>query len=163
MRQIKRDEWELLREVSAAAVSEAPYAFSVTLEQLRRVPDAEWQRRARSGAEGKDSFCVLGFEGTHPIGIAVGLTKSSEKTLAYLVSVWVAPSHRGTGLAASLVSSVVTWARGIGADWLLAGVTRGNLRADAFYRKLGFEAYGGPKPNHPAISCCQVVWGRRLR
>ncbi len=163
VRQIKADEWELLRSVCLAALSEAPYAFTVTREEARQVPDAEWQRRARSGAEGKESFCVLGFEKVLPIGIAVGLTDTSDRKVAYLVSMWVAPSYRGTNLASSLVNSVMAWARGIRAHLLLAGITRGNVRAVAFYRKLGFEPYEGPIPNHPATSCCQVVLGKRLK
>jgi len=163
VRQIKADEWGLLRSVCLAALSEAPYAFTETVEGARQLPDAEWQRRARSGAEGKEAFCVLGFEEALPIGIAVGLTGTSDRKVAYLISMWVAPSHRGTDLASSLVDPVMAWARGIGVYFLLAGITRGNVRAVAFYRKLGFEPYEGPIPNHPAISCCQVVLGKRLR
>ncbi len=163
VRQIKADEWGLLRSVCLAALSEAPYAFTETVEGARQLPDAEWQRRARSGAEGKKAFCVLGFEEALPIGVAVGLTGASDRKVAYLVSTWVARAHRGTGLASSLVNSVMAWAREIGAHLLLAGITQGNVRAVAFYRKLGFERYEGPIPNHPAISCCQVVLGKRLR
>jgi hypothetical protein len=46
---------------------------------------------------------------------------------------------------------------------LLAGVRQGNFRADAFYRKLGFETYKDPLPDHPATSGCQLVLGLRLR
>jgi GNAT superfamily N-acetyltransferase len=163
VRQIKADEWKLLRKVRLEALSDAPYAFSATLEEARQMPDEEWQRRAHSGAEGKDTFCVLGIDGDEPVGIAVGLRESRDSTLAYLVSMWVTPSLRGTGLAASLVNSVTAWARGIGARVLLAGVKHGNFRADAFYRKFGFQAYKDLIPDHPATSGCELVLGLRLR
>jgi ribosomal protein S18 acetylase RimI-like enzyme len=46
-----------------------------------------------------------------------------------LVGMWVAPSHRGRGIASSLLHCVATWATSEGATTLRLGVREGNEAA----------------------------------
>ena len=64
---------------------------------------------------------------------------------ARLVAMWVAPSHRGTGIAQALVQHIIAWAQARGATTLVAGITPQNLRAQTFYRRIGFKLVS---PNH---------------
>ncbi len=163
IRQINPDEWQLHRQVRLEAVTDSPHAFLDSPEETEQMPDSRWQQWTRSGAEGKDSFCVLALTGSTPIGIAVGLTDSENPSRTYLVSMWVASEHRGTTVASSLLQEVIDWAVSLNAETLIAGVKPGNDRAAVFYQKSGFETYHGPKPQHVAISHCDRVLYKNLK
>ena len=158
VRQIKRDEWPLLKQVRLAALGDSPDAFSGTLDEARELPDATWQQRAA----GSTSFSAVAIDAVGPVGIAVGLPDPEDTTRAYLVSMWVAPTHRGTNIAGSLVDLVESWAATHGAGTLFTAVTKSNTRAEAFYRKCGFEAHPGVLSDHPAVSGCGLVLSKKL-
>jgi GNAT superfamily N-acetyltransferase len=139
----------LLKQVRLAALSDSPDAFSRTLDEAKRLPDTTWQERAA----GSTSFSAIAIEANEPVGIAVGIPDADDETRAYLVSMWVAPGSRGTNIAIALLDLVQSWATDHGADTLFAGITKANTRAEAFYRKCGFETHSGVSPEHPAVSC----------
>ena len=157
IRQIRPDEGELLKQVSLAALTDSPGAFSATVDQARQVPESTWQQRARRGADGGDSFCTLAIHDGKPVGIAVGLSDTEDPSRVYLVSMWVAPVHRGSDIAPSLLARVTAWAAAHGARVLFAGVVPANARAIAFYGKMGFVPYEGIPPDHPATTGFEVV------
>jgi ribosomal protein S18 acetylase RimI-like enzyme len=65
----------------------------------------------------------------------------------HLVSVYVAPEHRGSGLARRMVDEVCRWARDeAGADRVRLYVHEDNARARSFYRRYGFVETGGSMP-----------------
>jgi GNAT superfamily N-acetyltransferase len=165
IRPITLDEWPLLREVRLAALADAPQAFSKPLARAEALTDDDWRRFARDGAAGEVSRTYLAFAGEVPVGIAVGLPDAEDPSRAFLVSMWVAPAARGTHTAADLLAAVERWATGRGARTLVAGVTAGNARAVAFYRKRGYVdvACGdeGCSP-HAAVSGCAVVLAKVL-
>ena len=159
IRQIKPDEWALLKQVRLTALSDAPNAFFRPLDEDKQISDSTWQERAM----GHTSFTAVAIDADNPIGIAVGLLDSKNKAQAYLISMWVAPAYRGTGIASSLVELVESWAKEWGAETLSLGVTQSNARADAFYRKCGFETHHGIPPEHPAVSGCGSVLTKKLK
>jgi hypothetical protein len=53
IRQINPNEWQLLRQVRLAAVTDSPHTFADSPEETEQMPDSLWQRRTKSGAEGK--------------------------------------------------------------------------------------------------------------
>ena len=59
---------------------------------------------------------------------------------------WVAPSHRGTGMANRLVDTVIAWAKEAGARRIGLWVTRDNDRARRLYERAGFSATGDVQP-----------------
>lgn len=63
---------------------------------------------------------------------------------AVLNELYVAPDHRGTGLADALFEAVLDVARGqtLPMDRLVLDVAPANERARAFYRRHGFEPWG---------------------
>lgn len=59
-----------------------------------------------------------------------------------LYRLYVDVAAKGTGLAQELMDMALIWAKAGGANSLYLGVYHGNARAQAFYRKYGFETIG---------------------
>jgi ribosomal protein S18 acetylase RimI-like enzyme len=75
----------------------------------------------------------------------------------HVVSVYVAPSHRGTGLATRLLDGVRSWASTeAGLNRLHLFVHEHNARAAAFYRRYGFTLTGYREPYLPDPSTYEL-------
>lgn len=61
---------------------------------------------------------------------------------AYLSKMYVRDTARGTGAASALMGATLDGARQRGHRRVWLGVNQANARANAFYKKLGFEAVG---------------------
>lgn len=61
---------------------------------------------------------------------------------AWLLSMWVAPSHRRCGIAVALVGVVVEWARAEGRKRVILEVIDHNTPAVNLYDRLGFARTG---------------------
>ena len=99
---------------------------------------------------GDQQIIYLAFEGQKCVGI-VGAFDQQER-LVRLISMWVAPEARGTGLGTRLVDAVIDWSRSIGRDVVELHVTEGNAAAESLYRRMGFEPTEEtmPLPSDPA-------------
>lgn len=152
VRQIKSDDWQLVKLLRLRALAEAPNAFAETLAEMEAMPDSFWQNRTQRNSEGKDSIGAIAFEGDNPVGMAVGLRCPDHIDKVRLVAMWVAPEYRGSGIAKSLVGFVGNWARESGVMVLHVDVRESNPRAEAFYRKIGFDLLpdGPPKTQNTA-------------
>ena len=81
-----------------------------------------------------------------------------------MVSVYVAPSHRGSGLARQMLDAVAAWARGeAGLDRLHLYVHEHNPRAAAFYRRYGFTETGATMPYDLDPSTDEIEMAMPLR
>jgi ribosomal protein S18 acetylase RimI-like enzyme len=72
------------------------------------------------------------------VGLVGGLF-SREMAVVELVSMWVSPTARRSGLARSLALGVVQWARSAPANVVHLWVTVGNAPARLLYESLGFR------------------------
>ena len=81
-----------------------------------------------------------------PCGIVGSFLYRKDLSRADLVSMWVAPSHRRTGVGRALVCAVVDWARTKHARAVYLTVTCNNDSAMMFYRRLGFSFTGATEP-----------------
>lgn len=126
---------------------------------MKQLPEATWRERAA----GHTSFAAVAMDGDDPVGGAVGLPDSENQAQAYLVSMWVDPAYRRSGIASSLVDLVASWAKGQGVEKLSLAVTRSNAGAEAFYRKCGFMPHPDFPLEHPAVSCCGSVLTKTLK
>ena len=157
---IRPDEWARLRSVRLAALTDSPAAFGSTLERELAFGDHEWQARAAASAEGSDRATFLARSGDEVVGIVGGFV---EGDAVELVSMWVAPSARGTGLGRSLVERVVEWtADDTGAARVDLWVVRGNDAAQALYERMGFAVTDDvqPLPSDPCKD--EIRMTRRL-
>jgi GNAT superfamily N-acetyltransferase len=131
IRRIRPGDSGRYRDIRLKALQDAPYAFGSTYEVEATRRDDEWADRVASAAAGAQRAMFLAFHD----GSCVGLAGGVEDDLGadrQLVSMWVAPTHRGTGIAAGLVEAVLAWARDGGARTVALWVTRGNDRAQRF-------------------------------
>ncbi|SDN63047.1 GNAT family N-acetyltransferase [Allokutzneria albata] len=131
------DDWEQYRDIRLAALAEAPYAFGSTLAREQPFTETQWRDRLSRGAT------FLGYLSGTACALASG-TSSHE-----LVSVWAAPSARGTGLAAAVVEAVLAWAA---PSPMTMWVAEDNTAAIRFYVRLGFSFTGdrAPLPSDPS-------------
>src|SRR5262245_24732962 len=126
----------LLRNLRIQALSEAPAAFSSTLErELARTP-AEWTRWLSPGAT------FLLEVGQVPKGLAAGVPDAADPRLVHLMAMWLHPDLRGSGAAGQLVVAVLAWAADSGAHRIQLDVVDGNHAAMSLYQRHGFRTTG---------------------
>jgi ribosomal protein S18 acetylase RimI-like enzyme len=131
------DDWETWRVIRLEALAEAPYAFGSRHADWERADEGRW--RARLGLEG--SHNVVAFAGRIPVGMATGVP-GDDRAVAELISMYVAPEARGSGLAARLIDEVGRWAAGQGARTLCLDVRADNRPALHAYERQGFTVTG---------------------
>lgn len=119
-------DWRLLRQRS---LREDPQAFasSITMWTGDRDTEARWRARLAT----PDS-CFLAYADGTPVGMIAGI--SSEGS-AELISMWVAPEVRGSGVGRGLVQAVIAWSDG---RPLHLRVVDGNAAAVTLYESQGF-------------------------
>lgn len=165
VRRVTAADGAVLRDIRLRALQDAPSAFGSTYAGEVTRTDAEWDERAASGASGTDRFTALAFEGAKCVGIAGGFSNDDgHHADVDLVSMWVAPTHRGTGVADQLVDAVLDWVRNEAqGDVVGLWVTRGNDRAQRLYERLGFVETGDvqPLPSDPCKDEVRMVFGLR--
>jgi len=141
IRQAQPGEWAVIRDLRLAALADAPDAFASTLSRETGQAEARW--RARIAARP----WFLAWHAGQPAGLVAMFpehTEPAEQTTPdwHLVSMWVRPQARGTGVAGRLVAAVLARARAAGAAQVTLWVALSNDRARAFYQRMGFVPTG---------------------
>ena len=85
----------------------------------------------------------VAFDAEQPVGTAGALTEGQRTDL---VSMWVRPDARGTGVGDALVAAVIEEALARGSATVALWVSEGNDFAEALYARHGFERSGRQKP-----------------
>ncbi|HET6965390.1 MAG TPA: GNAT family N-acetyltransferase [Acidimicrobiales bacterium] len=136
-----------VRSLRLRAMADAPYAFGSTLEREAGLSDEQWRRRLSNGP------WFVAWEKEEPVGMVASFTPDESPGCPQLVGMWVEPSRRGTGVAASLVQAVLDWAATAGASGVSLWVADGNDRARRFYQRMGFAPTGRRQalPSNPAV------------
>lgn len=152
VRRLETDDWQLAREIRLRALTEAPYAFGSTLQRELSFDEQNWRARLARGA------WFVAFAGEEPVGVAAGIVDEDAPGAMQLVSMWVDPSWRGSGVAATLVEQVVAFAEERTTE-LGLWVADGNDRARQLYERLGFVATGQrqPLPSNPSVGEARYV------
>ena len=133
-----KHEWDVYRDVRLASLEESPHAFGSRFAVERNRTEAEWRGRL----ENRTQF-VARDEG-HPVATVGCLTESDG--VMELVSLWVAPRARGTGVADLLVDAVVAEARQRGCATIVLWFSQDNARAERLYARHGFVRTGRVQP-----------------
>jgi ribosomal protein S18 acetylase RimI-like enzyme len=134
IRRVDAADWERLRDVRLRALASDPQAFLETQEHARQLPEAHWRERAMP-SEAQATF-VEERDGRFAAMVAAFVANDPET--AHLVSMWVAPEIRGTGVAVQLVQQVLNWAREQKRTRVVLSVEDGNEAAARLYVKCGF-------------------------
>ena len=153
VRRAHPDEWATVRDVRLAALADAPDAFASTLSRELAHSEPQWRSRIgawpwflawRAGAPAGLVAVVPDQPAAGPAaaGPAAADTPARDRRGWHLVSMWVSPQVRGTGVAELLVGAVVDHAGAAGASRITLWVALGNARARAFYLRMGFTPTG---------------------
>jgi GNAT superfamily N-acetyltransferase len=141
MREVRRvdvRDVEAMRTVRLRALLDSPDAFGSTYEREAAAAPEMWATRIAT--RGNAHF--LAWDDV-PIGIVAIVRDDSHADAAWLVSMWVAPDARGSGVANDLVATALDWARAERITVLRLHVTDGNDRAERLYVRHGFARTGG--------------------
>ena len=125
-----------LRALRLRALRDAPDAFGSTYERAARTSLEEWEQ-----AFSELATFVAVVDGAD-VGMVRGAEDRDDASAAWLISMWVAPTHRGQGIGDALVDAVTSWARAEGYARIRLDVADGNAPAVALYARKGFEATG---------------------
>lgn len=134
------ESWEEFRAVRLASLADAPEAFGSRHADWVDATEEQW--RARLSDVPLTLVARDGDIGGTPVGVACGMPVGDDEV--ELISMWVAPSARGHGLAERLVAGVVAWAGERDRSTYLM-VREGNHRAIAAYARAGFVDRGVPE------------------
>ena len=138
LRRLTVDDWRLWRDVRLRALAEAPYAFGSTLAQWQgEGHDLEARWRAR--LEEVPLNVVAVTEDGSSLGQVSGWGPDDDGRVE-VISMWVDPEARGTGVGEALIGAVLQGAREEqGAPAVVLSVKAGNRRAIELYERMGFE------------------------
>jgi GNAT superfamily N-acetyltransferase len=148
VREVAEDDWELVRDVRLAALSEAPSAFGSTHAREAAFTEEKW--RGRFSERSVTFFAHDEPDNGEPAGLAGVYV---EDGAADLVSMWVRPSARGLGVGEALVEAAAAWAKSRDFGALYLWVTESNAPARRLYERCGFTLTGEsqPLPSDPAL------------
>jgi ribosomal protein S18 acetylase RimI-like enzyme len=141
-----------LKRVRLTALRDTPSAFSSTYTRECRRSNEDWLKLASAWNSAQSVFYIAMDEGA-PCGMIAGKFDENAPRRAWVLSMWVAPAHRRSGLGAALMDEVERWARGLAICELHLHVTSNNMTAQNFYEKCGFTRTGITQPyqNDPAL------------
>jgi ribosomal protein S18 acetylase RimI-like enzyme len=151
LRLLAPNDWELWREIRLRALADAPEAFGSTKSDWVDADQRRWQQRLSDVP-----FNVVAFARDVAVGQVSGTIEDRDGCVE-LISMWVAPSGRGSGIADALVTAVKNHARQGGANAVRLSVRRSNTRAIRLYERAGFVPASDPgdEPDEIAM-CCQL-------
>jgi ribosomal protein S18 acetylase RimI-like enzyme len=86
------DEWETFRDLRLGALREAPYAFGSRYDDWVQAPDSRWRDRLENVP-----LNVVARRDGELVGMASGVLDGEHE--AELISMWVDPAARGSGVA----------------------------------------------------------------
>jgi ribosomal protein S18 acetylase RimI-like enzyme len=141
IRRLRPGEWAALRDVRLTALADEPSAFASTLAAEAGYDEQRWRELIDS------VVFFLAWAAGKPAGIVGGFSQDDGGW--HVISMWVSPHARGTGLAGRLIDAVAGHARAQGASSLSLWVTDGNDRARGFYQRAGFRGTGSRQPVRP--------------
>jgi ribosomal protein S18 acetylase RimI-like enzyme len=134
------------------ALEDSPAAFGSTFARESQLTDTEWLIRT-ANMNGEKGIGYLAMNNKSACGIIGAFRDEDDSLSANIVSMWVAPTHRRTGVGSSLIFAIQVWARGCGVRKLRLMVTSSNRSAIKFYEQMKFSMTGRTEsyPNDPLL------------
>jgi GNAT superfamily N-acetyltransferase len=123
-------------------LADAPDAFVTRLSDWQGDGDTEprWRERLASVP-----YNVVAERDGRAIGMVSAMRNDADGS-AELLSLWVTPDVRGTGVSDALISSVIDWARAHSAHSLRLQFIEGNAPAERLYVRHGLRRSGMAGP-----------------
>lgn len=142
IRLLAADEWEAFRRLRLRSLADTPQFFGSTLADAQARTEAVWRQILSERMQ----FVAVG-DGVE-LG-TVGAMRDVDRGGLHLVSMWVAPEARGTGVSDLLVEAVLDWADTAGSPPVWLEVADGNTVAERLYLRHGFVRTGVTGPVAP--------------
>lgn len=167
IRRVVPGDWADVKAIRLDMLLDTPSAYITTFEQAAAFPDEVWIERCEDGATGDVQATYLGFDGDDVVAMGVGFRRPQQQNrgtsdMLVIVSVFVAPTHRGSGVADRLMAAIEDWGRSWGARLVALGVTETNDRAKAFYERIGYQPTGERTPMGEGSSLFEVALEKTL-
>jgi ribosomal protein S18 acetylase RimI-like enzyme len=139
VREVTKHDWRLLRQVRLRALQDAPHAFISSYKVEVNYTERHWRDLIRD-----DSRWLVAFLGPEPVGLAAATTErgAGSSKECHVEGMWVAPSHRNSGVARELMTKLINTMGAQGVQTILLWVLDGNDAARNAYRHLGFNPTG---------------------
>jgi GNAT superfamily N-acetyltransferase len=162
--------------------AEAPDAAAIAglvercFEEYREFAPAGWEPPSQVGAAERIEASLARPEGGGAVAVAMEAHaghvlwipatsamryESDDPTVAYLWQLFVAPAHRGSGLATRLLDWVVGSTRALAFREIRLLTPRNHERARAFYEREGWSSLGDWGVD-PDLNLPLLEYGRRL-
>lgn len=140
---VQRRDWREYREIRLAALKDTPSAFASTWQEEASLTPPQWMERAQRSQDGKTLTIVVAVDDAGRwVGLVGGYRPSGPGVDAELISMWVAPDCRGSGIGIELLRGVLAWAEAHGASTIGLWVNKANRAAISLYDKAGFRRTG---------------------
>lgn len=133
IRRLHPEEWQTYRDVRLASLKDTPSAFASTYDDALQFEEARWREALAIPA-------WLACCDDRPVGLV--RLGGLDGELPHLLSMWVAPSARGSAAGALLVQAALDQARSQDKAGVSLRVVTSNARAQSFYRRCGFVDTG---------------------
>jgi Acetyltransferases len=133
------------RAVRLRALQDTPLAFGSTYEREVRLTDEEWTARAARCSSNRDVGFLARCDGNYA-GLALCFVDGDDAAVGQLISMWVAPEARRSGVGRMLIDAISVWAVERGVKTIKLMVTNVNDGAMEFYRRNGFSMTGKTEP-----------------
>jgi ribosomal protein S18 acetylase RimI-like enzyme len=140
VRHTRSEDWERLKAIRLLALLDSPDAFCETYDEAAGCGDEVWIERSSVDPVEGTSMSILAFDRGEVVGLAVGVLCGNRRL--DVVSVFVVPARRGSGIAHDLMDMVEAWGRARGAHDAVLDVEANNERASSFYAALGYLPTG---------------------
>ena len=139
-----------MMEIARLTVEEGERLRTIRLRALRDAPDAFGSTFGESAARSLESWAkqleeiatFVAVRDDLDVGLVRCFPDKRVRDTAWLISMWVAPQARGTGVGEALIDSSIAWARSAGKSRLVLAVADDNGPAKALYSRRGFEPNG---------------------
>ncbi|MBK1667590.1 hypothetical protein CKO28_06030 [Rhodovibrio sodomensis] len=138
MRQLTRDDWSIFRSLRLAALADAPSLMGGDFEIERHYDPDTWRRMAApdSGA----TWALMA--GHRPAGMTYAKRDPDQADTVIFGGTWIAPAHRGHGLARLFHETRLSWAiEQTGYRWSSCSHRRGNHASQNAILRAGFRLY----------------------
>ncbi|RKP50759.1 GNAT family N-acetyltransferase [Trinickia fusca] len=154
VRRIAADQGATYRELRAASLRDAPYAFDETLEEALSEQAETFEETASRHAASETSTSFILYTEGHPAGLIGAYFEDAPERRAFVYALWVAPAVRHLRGGELLVNTASHWLAERGASDVYAWVPDANRNGMRFYEHLGF----GPGGEHVPVAHAPQEW-----
>lgn len=141
------EDWSSHRALRLDMLDADPDAFWADPDEVRVRTEQQWREEIagpRLHLQARGGEAVFGGIALLPEGYTPGHAIPADR--AHIVSLWVRPEARGTGVSRPLFAALARLSLDLGRPDLRLDVDESNLAAQRLYERLGFMATGARDP-----------------